>query len=104
MADYGQGQGLSTLADSVMGAYGTMHGMDMQDAALAVKKRQLDYEAQKLNAELAEKERLRQQQLSERSEMGPLSTAAANARPEEMAGIIQRHIPMAKDPFAAAQA
>ncbi len=104
MADYGQGQGLSTLADSVMGAYGAMHGMDMQDAALAVKKRQLEYEAQKLNAELAEKERLRQQQLSERNQMGPLSQAAAGAGPAEMPGIIQRHIAGSTDPFAAAQA
>src|SRR5712691_229218 len=104
MADYGQGQGLSTLADSVMGAYGAMHGMDMQDAALAVKKRQLDYEAMKLNAELAEKERLRQQQLSERNQMGPLSQAAAGAGPAEMPGIIQRHIAGSTDPFAAAQA
>src|SRR2546425_1222310 len=104
MADYGQGQGLSTLADSVMGAYGAMHGMDMQDAALAVKKRQLDYEAMKLNAELAEKERLKQQELAQRGAMGPLSQAAANAGPAELPGVIQRHIAGATDPFAAAQA
>src|SRR5437899_11927316 len=104
MADYGQGQGLSTLADSVMGAYGAMHGMDMQDAALAVKKRQLDYEAQKLNVELAEKERLKQQELAQRGAMGPPSTAIRGNGPGEIAGALQRYMRTTPDQYAAAHA
>ena len=60
-------EGLGTFADSFMNAWKTLHGMDYQDALALVHKRQADYEQMKLQADLAEKARLREQQLGKRA-------------------------------------